>query len=493
MEKSGRVPGYRRFPSAALPWPHGRLERLLLPATTLPAPVLSRVHRGVLVALALVAVAAVLRGVAWASALPAWQGPDETAHYAYVERLAHGALPLLELEGHTTSPAVRASHDASAYWSFRFREASRPLAREEVLPEEARLSTEGHGAGGASVYPPTYYLLALPAYLIPGLDTATGRLFAVRLLSALLAGVLVVLTFALVREAVRHDGLALAGATLVALPPMVGQASGTVNPDILLAVALTGVALGLVQRVNGDRGPGPKSHIALWGALAVAAKPVGMVAAGALVAAFLVVPAVLRSRRAAALLTAAAASAGLAATVAAIVGGERIRSPYSFAVRYAWDFYLPRLPSVTGEPTAARAWSVWVEGGVGSFGWLSVWLPTWAYWLALASVVVAAGVAVAGLRRDRLALPLVLSCLVGAALYLALLHVAELRLLLVGQGRLLQGRYLIPIIPLAVCAFLAAVAPLPARARSALVGGTVAVWALLSLLALGAVVDYFAS
>jgi hypothetical protein len=451
------------------------------------------VHRGVPVVLALIAVAAVARGVGWATALPAWQGPDEAAHYAYVERLAHGSLPLLELEGRRTSPAVRASYEATAFWSFRFREPTRPLAREEARREQPGVSTDGRGAGGASLYPPAHYLLALPLYALPGLDTATERLFAIRLLSALLAGVLVLLTFALVREATGRDGLALAGAALVALPPMVGQASGIVNPDILLAVGLTGVALGLVRRLNGDLGPGPKSQIALWSAVTTAAKPVGLPIAAAFVAAFLVVPAVLRSRRAAALLTAAAASAGLLATAAALVGGERIRSPYSFAVRYAWDFYRPRLPSLTGEPAAARAWSVWVEGGVGTFGWLTVRLPSWAYGLALLSLAVAVVASVAGLRRSRSRLPLVASCAAAVALYLAQLHAAELQLLLHAQGTLLQGRYLIPVVPLAVCAFLASVAPLGGRVRMGVVGGTIAVWALLSLLGLNAVVDYFAS
>jgi len=34
--------------------------------------------------------ATLARAVAFAGALPAWQGPDEPAHYAYVERLATG-------------------------------------------------------------------------------------------------------------------------------------------------------------------------------------------------------------------------------------------------------------------------------------------------------------------------------------------------------------------------------------------------------------------
>ena len=77
-------------------------------------------------------------------------------------------------------------------------------------------------------------------------------------------------------------------------------------------------------------------------------------------------------------------------------------------------------------------------------------MPSWAYNLAFWSVVAATGLAVWACIRTRgrgeRALPALLAAAVG---YVLLLHLAEVLLLLQGGfDLLLQGRYLIPIIPL---------------------------------------------
>jgi hypothetical protein len=454
------------------------------------------VSRNVLLVLAVVAAAATCRGITWAAALPAWQGPDELAHYAYVERLAAGRFPPLQPGVTRDSAAVEASLVANAYLRFRFAELDRPLApgSREALPRERDgLPEEGWGAHGASIYPPAYYILALPFYSLPGLETATARLSSMRVLSALLAGGIVVVTFLLVLEATGRAGLALAGGALATLPPMMGQVSGIVNPDALLALALTGLAWALVRQQGVPRSRGSWAHVAAWSVLAGTTKPVGVPAAACVVAAFVVMTPVLRSRRARALVVAAVASVGLLAAGLAVVGGERVRAPFSFATRYMWDFYRPRLPALVGDVAPARAWSVWVESGVGSFGWLSVWLPSWAYALGLLAVAVAAVASVYGLLRDRSHVPVALSCAAAVLLYVLVLHAAEAESLFRGRGLLLQGRYLTALTPVAAAGFLAAVASLPRRARSAVVGGVLAIWAFLAVLSLDSVVSYFAS
>ncbi|MDX6629374.1 MAG: putative rane protein, partial [Gaiellales bacterium] len=37
----------------------------------------------------LIVLAALVRGLVWAAALPAWQGPDEPAHFSYIQRIAN--------------------------------------------------------------------------------------------------------------------------------------------------------------------------------------------------------------------------------------------------------------------------------------------------------------------------------------------------------------------------------------------------------------------
>jgi 4-amino-4-deoxy-L-arabinose transferase-like glycosyltransferase len=455
----------------------------------------ARVSRTVAVLLVVLGAATFLRGVAWASALPAWQGPDEVAHYAYVERLAAGVLPPLEPPAWRDSPAVSASLEATAVSRFAFRDAGRPLSSDlrAALPAEAPgLSERGEGAHGASTYPPTYYLLALPLYSMPGLETATQRLFATRLLSAILAAALAVVTALLVLETTRREGLALAAGVLVSLPPMIGQASGILNPDILLALGVAGLAWAAVRLRRGVTAT-RLLHLAAWTLLASTAKPVGAPLVVCVAAAFAAVPAALRSRRVAAALVAALASGGVALTVLALVGGTRVRAPYEFGARYLLDFYRPRLPGLTGDSSPSRAWSVWVESGIGSLGPFTVWLPSWTYALALTALLAAGGGAIFGLSRDRRHLPFAASCAAAVGLYVAVLHVAELDLLLKDLGSLLQGRYLTAVAPLGVAAFAAGAAALPRRAAHVLFVIVLAVWALVALVALDAVVAYFAS
>jgi 4-amino-4-deoxy-L-arabinose transferase-like glycosyltransferase len=452
--------------------------------------------RAVVVALVLLAAAAVLRGVAWAAALPAWQGPDEPAHYAYVERLSTGDFPPLQTGEARDSAALRTSLVASAYWRFRFREPTRPLSAElqaRTLQEQPGLPTEGRAARGATIYPPLYYALALPAYALPALETATARLYAVRAVSALLAGVLVVATFLLVLEATGRPRLALAGGMLVTLPPIVGQGSGIANPDMLLAAGVAGLAWAALRFRRRPRSIAAAAHVAAWLAVVALSKPIGTPVATIVLASLLVVPAVAESRRLAALATGAAGTLGAAATVLVAAAGERLQSPLAYTGSYLLEFYRPRLPRLTDETAVSPAWTVWVESGVGGFGWLTIWLPQWTYGLALASAVVAAVLAAAGLARDRSPLRFPAWAALAVVVYVVVLHAIEVYGLLHGGERVLQGRYLIAIAPLASATFCAGLAALPPRVAAAAVAMTTAVWGFLALAGLDATVRFFAT
>ena len=127
-----------------------------------------------------------------------------------------------------------------------------------------------------------------------------------------------------------------------------------------------------------------------------------------------------------------------------------------YGLSYLWQFYLPPLSFMDTAHSAYRSfhslpsWRVWVETGVGFFGWLTVPMPSWAYNLAFWSVVAATGLAVWACIRTRGRSERAVPALLAAALgYVLLLHLAEMLLLLQGGfDLLLQGRYLIPIVPL---------------------------------------------
>jgi hypothetical protein len=124
-------------------------------------------------------------------------------------------------------------------------------------------------------------------------------------------------------------------------------------------------------------------------------------------------------------------------------------------VSYLWQFYLPQLPFQAPLPAPyppLPAYDYWIKQLWGTFGWLEVSFPEGVY-LVLAAVtllILAAGAA-ALLRARRSVdrtvvgfLGLVALCLLGG------LHAIDFRNL--GQP-FMQGRYLLPILPLlGVCA-----------------------------------------
>ena len=110
------------------------------------------------------------------------------------------------------------------------------------------------------------------------------------------------------------------------------------------------------------------------------------------------------------------------------------------------------------------AWDRWVEGTLGAFGWLEVRFPLWVY-IALAALAVVILVAAApALRRvpGAVAVALVLP----AVALLAGLHLTE-HWFLVNDGKAFtQGRYLLPMLPLAGVAVAAAARRARGRRRA---------------------------
>jgi hypothetical protein len=229
--------------------------------------------------------------------------------------------------------------------------------------------------------------------------------------------------------------------------------------------------------------------VVAWAAVAALAKPVGAAAAAVVAAAFLGPPLLLRARRR----TRVAAAAALAVAVALVAAYTALsadrRSGAATAASYFRDFYTPS--------THAGVWDVWLRSGIGRFGWQSVSLPAWAFALALASLVAAPALVALAPRARRLdggARCAVASCALAAVAYVLLLNAVEAYTLAhPHSGTLLQGRYLTAVAPLAVAGLLTAATRLPPRLAHALCAALVAVWLLVSLVALDTVVRYFAA
>ncbi|NLH07710.1 MAG: hypothetical protein GX484_08920, partial [Chloroflexi bacterium] len=120
--------------------------------------------RAARVLLALVVLVFLVVGTLYAVYTPAWQAPDEPAHYNYVAQIAGGGC----------CPVI-----APGDWDTAL--INEVASREEPPPARlSRLEYEDH-------QPPLYYLLATPVFALTG-----GSLLALRLVSVVLgAGVVV--------------------------------------------------------------------------------------------------------------------------------------------------------------------------------------------------------------------------------------------------------------------------------------------------------------
>ncbi|MGC2375244.1 MAG: DUF2142 domain-containing protein, partial [Solirubrobacteraceae bacterium] len=211
--------------------------------------------RGVPKAAWVCALVALANGLAWSLIVPPFQVPDENAHYAYVAQVAErGTLPRqIPIEGHLSPREDATLSTIGFFWMTGKPEDPAPFSdlQGQLLDriEAQRLSARGTGdALTATNNPPLYYALqAIPYKLAPG-GTVLSRLALMRVLSASMGALTVLLVFMFLRELLPARAWAWStGALLAALQPMFGFMSGGVNNDNLLYLAATGVLWSLAR------------------------------------------------------------------------------------------------------------------------------------------------------------------------------------------------------------------------------------------------------
>lgn len=174
--------------------------------------------------LALIIVVYLILGILFALNTPAWQAPDEPAHYNYVAYVAEtGSFPVLHFGDYPHG----------------YLEQIKAAGFPPGMPIDS-IRYESH-------QPPLYYLLAAPVYSLTG-----GSLLAIRLLSVVLGLGIVLFTYGVGRRtAPRDTGVALAAASIVAFLPQhlatVSQAGNDVLAELLLAAVLF-VSVGLLRQ-----------------------------------------------------------------------------------------------------------------------------------------------------------------------------------------------------------------------------------------------------
>jgi 4-amino-4-deoxy-L-arabinose transferase-like glycosyltransferase len=424
------------------------------------------------------ALVAVLSAACWSLVTPPFQAPDEPSHFAYVKQLAEtGGLPTSS--SNRLSPeeqlVLSGVHDDQVRQQPQDHTIASELEQRELglyLRHAAALGTIGSPAAGvAALQPPLYYALeSLPYHAAEG-ASELARLQWMRLLSALFAGLTAAFVFLFVRETLPGVPWSWTVAGLaVALAPLLGFMSGSVNPDSLLYAVSAATFYVLARAFR--RGLTWRTAAALGVAIALGlltkVNYVGLAPGAMLGLAVLSVRAARGRGRSAYLLLALGAAIALSPVAAyalhnlqsgkpalgvLTLGLDLTHGSLLSEAGYVWQLYLPRLPGMTVDfPGLFTTRQLWFDGYVGLYGWLDTPFPAWVDTLALipAAAILALcgrslvrGRALLASRASELvvyaAMALGLLVLIGADSYLAFPRT---------DAEYAQVRYLLPLLPL---------------------------------------------
>ena len=463
----------RRGQRSGAPARQRRLERWLERSWPSPRQALRRIPT----AAWLCALVACLNAVSWSLITPPFQVPDEPEHVAYVKQLAEtGHLPSgqgnFSLEEQIALQELRLQTVAEQPENQPISTSAQQHQLERQLSASERQSQPGSPyAGVAASQPPLYYALESIPYTIGKAGTLLDRIELMRLLSALMAGLTAMFTWLFVREALPGAPWAwTVGGLGVALVPLLGFMSGSVNPDAMLYAVTAALFFCLARAFR--HGLERRSAIVLGAVIAIGfATKLNFagIAPGALLG--LIVLSVRAARR---LGRAAYVSLAIALAIALsppalyvlghLVAGGRpfgiVSSAFGFLhgsplviLSYMWQLYLPRVPGMHDYFAGVfSTQQIWFKGYVGLYGWLDTTFPGWVYEAALVPAVAIAGLCVRSLVAGVAALRArILELVVYAVMCLGLL-------ILIGTDSYLdfarvsaeygQARYVLPLLPL---------------------------------------------
>jgi 4-amino-4-deoxy-L-arabinose transferase-like glycosyltransferase len=360
------------------------------------------------------AVIALLNACVWSLLTPPFQGKDEVDHFAYVAQLAEtGALPSTKPGPYSPQETLllRGLH----YYEMRFSPATPAIgstAEQRTLTADANAgrSTTGSGyVGVASPEPPLYYALQVVPYFLGG-GNMLAQLQLMRLLSALFAAITALLVFFFLRELLPGvPWAASVSALCIALQPLLGSISGSVNPEAMLYAVSAALFLCLARAFR--RGLTRRLSVVLGVLIAVGFLTklnfVG-VAFGVYVGLVVLTVREARADRREALGSLAVGGGIGAAPVLlyALVNVLSHHSTFGIAsgiagalspkllfkeISYTWQMFLPRLPGIPHYfPGIAPYREVWFDRSVGLYGWMETTFPGWVDNVALVLAVAVA-------------------------------------------------------------------------------------------------------
>lgn len=217
-------------------------------------------------ALAVVWVCFIARALFYCSVVPMWEGFDEYAHFAMVQRIAlrpglpdfrtaaisrqvAASLELAPVPWIVRDPARGwLSHDQ--FWQLPAEERARRSAELRALP--AAWANEDSAPPlqlWEAQQPPLYYWMVAPVYrLVRGLDLP-AQVWILRFLTALMASIAIPCAFFAARRVFADDAIAVGVAVLVAsMPELYISACRVSNEGLAIALGAVIVMLGVSKR-----------------------------------------------------------------------------------------------------------------------------------------------------------------------------------------------------------------------------------------------------
>jgi hypothetical protein len=439
---------------------------------------------------------AAAHGVAWAVVTAPLNGPDESAHVAYLVDLAenHHAPSFVGGAGSNSTDEATLLIQLNLQPILLHPEgkptfSSIDRTNAQIARAPAADRKNGTGPNAAANYPPLYYAYEAVAYEISPVRGLLGRIFFTRLATTLLLVMTVGLTWLIASELFARDWVRMLATGMVALQPKLGHGGGVVNPDMALVMVATGALLMGLRLVRHGPTFGRIAWLAVFSGAGALIHPRGLfLPPFAVIALAIALSRYWHGWRRSLALAGAVVAISAASVAVAVVwsrghGGSAIsENPVAggFSARqfvsYVWQFYLPKLGVMDAKvgPPAYGYRQVYIDSFFSQFASFSV-----NYRLIILDLLqVLAGIGLVALWTTMVTRwTVVLArwrevavCLVFFVGLMSLLHLVSYLNLRGGIDPVLTGRYLLPAIALYGCAIAWVCSSLPQRLGVPLAG-----------------------
>ncbi len=196
-----------------------------------------------------------LKSLIWTFVVPVFQTPDEQAHFAQLQWYAENKnLQIdgeknLSLEIAVAEEILGTRRDGQGNNKFTYHPEYKNNSPVPDLPKEARTIYVDREA---AIYPPLYYVLALPFYHLVYNHNLADRVMFARLTSAIWHLMLVICAFYIGKIIWQDKFKSLTLAVMAGFHPMVSYVAAGLHPDNLLNLIYSlGLLVGLLILKNG--------------------------------------------------------------------------------------------------------------------------------------------------------------------------------------------------------------------------------------------------